>query len=247
MKLDLGEGWLKFVCTVEYICHKIEPAIARMMEVAKVVGEKSKPLIVVSKLAEAQFIYWEYLNNEFIEEILEFDDTDEALLNLHANEPGMASSTIAACLGNPALASYGEVLTQTISAYENGHYDLAAMGIISIFDGLLFDFSGMPTITQISKRAEAFLDKFSETGFLENEEYAILALHLTYNETVKSLAARAPFNEKEPEKLNRHWIMHGRSRRKRTELDCMKLFRLLYGTLLFKELGDREFLNQSCS
>ena len=60
----------------------------------------------------------------------------------------------------------------------------------------------------------------------------MFSLFYTFNKTVEIFTANSDFHGKEPKGLNRHWIAHGRSRRKKTKLDCVKLINLVYGIIL---------------
>ena len=47
------------------------------------------------------------------------------------------------------------------------------------------------------------------------------------------------FDDPEPKILNRHWIMHGRSLRRKTKLDCVKMIRFIYGIILLDEIAQQ--------
>lgn len=210
---------------------------SRFIEVAKTLAEAVRPFSVISKLGEAQFVYWDFLNDDFVDEILSSDDIDKTLYEILIKDKfRKVNITIDMCSRHPLIASYNRIFSQTVTAYRNKHYDLAAIGIMSVIDGVLSDIGG-DTTTSIFRRANDILRRVEETDSLENDECAVLALIWTFRETMESISARSDFNGKEPKNLNRHWIMHGRSRRKRTHLDCIKLFNFLYGILLISELG----------
>lgn len=51
-------------------------------------------------------------------------------------------------------------------------------------------------------------------------------------------SANSEFSKKELKGLNRHWIAHGRSLKRKTKLDVVKMINLIYGMLLINELDD---------
>lgn len=63
---------------------------------------------------------------------------------------------------------------------------------------------------------------------------------LTFEKTMELFSTNFDFKGEEPKELNRHWIMHGRSRRRKTEHDCVKLIYFIYGILLIDEFGKKE-------
>ena len=73
---------------------------------------------------------------------------------------------------------------------------------------------------------------------LSHDEYALVTLVMTFEKTLHSFSKSIPFSEKEPKELNRHWIAHGRSSRKKTKLDCVKMINMIFGLLLLGELAN---------
>jgi CRP-like cAMP-binding protein len=67
---------------------------------------------------------------------------------------------------------------------------------------------------------------------LDENEIALIMLSITFQKAVEILSAKSDFSKKEPDNLNRHWIMHGRSRSEKTKLDCIKLMKREFGFLL---------------
>jgi GTP-binding protein EngB required for normal cell division len=55
------------------------------------------------------------------------------------------------------------------------------------------------------------------------------------------LSESKPFSGAEPEILNRHWAMHGRTRIKKTQADCEKLILFIYGLINTAENTIEEF------
>ena len=104
------------------------------------------------------------------------------------------------------------------------YYDLALIGILSIIDSVLSDTSKQVKNTSIFKRGTTLIEKLENNEILDNDEYAVLTLVMTFEATMTTLGANADFTKKEPKGMNRHWIMHGRSGRRRTQLDCINCF-----------------------
>jgi metal-dependent hydrolase (beta-lactamase superfamily II) len=98
----------------------------------------------------------------------------------------------------------------------------------------LFDAFGAP-------RCYYTVDKTLEDNEeIENDEFSVFALLITFRETMESFSRNSDFKKKEPKNLNRHWIMHGRSRRRKTKLDCIKTIRFIYGIILIDELSKKD-------
>lgn len=204
--------------------------------------DASRPLIVIEKLGNAQFVQWDYLSVEFIDAILSSNNVNKTLRKLFVkNKFKSVDTTIEKCKANPYLHKYMRLFEQSVTSFRRGQNDLAVVGFTSIFDGLLSDISGNPTHS-LPPRLKAIDSKLEREEYLDNNEYAILALSITFQKTVESFSLSTPFTRKEPKGLNRHWIAHGRSMRRKTKLDCIKLINLIYGLLLINELDTTDAL-----
>jgi hypothetical protein len=205
-----------------------------------VLYEAFKPLIVAQKLGEVQYVYWDYINNDFIELIIASKNIDELLYKLNeTNDCKTVEFAISSCNEHILVSPYIPLFTQTIIAYREEKYDLAVLGLLSIVDGLLTDVSEDDT-TNISKRTEAIMKRAENNELLDDDEISLIMLSLTFQKTVEILSAKSNFSGSEPENLNRHWIMHGRSRRRKTKLDCIKLINFIYGILLINNYAEQE-------
>ena len=110
-------------------------------------------------------------------------------------------------------------------------YDIAAVGFTAIIDAVLSEATQNPT-HRPKDRYSAVLDKLMAEEFVADEEHATLILFMTFNASEKSFYETIPFSDEEPQLLNRNWIMHARSQREYTRIDCIKLLRFLYGIIL---------------
>lgn len=205
----------------------------------------SRPLIVIEKLGKAQFVQWDYLSDEFIDAILSSNNVNKTLREFFVKSKFKSvDTTIAKCKANSYLHKYMRLFEQSIISFKNSQNDLAVVGFTSIFDGLLSDISGNPTHS-LPPRLKAIDTKLEREEYLDNNEYAILALSITFQKAVESFSSPSPFTQKEPKGLNRHWIAHGRSMRRKTKLDCIKLINLIYGLLLINELDTTDVTPES--
>lgn len=147
------------------------------------------------------------------------------------------NKTIKKCLSDFLMQKYKRLFEQSITCYRKEYYDIAINGLTSIIDGLLSDIS-KNTTHSMPPRINAVINKLTTNDVLDDEENALLISALTFEKTLTSFCAFAPFEEEEPKGLNRHWIAHGRSKRKKTKLDCVKLINLIYGMLLINQINN---------
>ena len=193
----------------------------------------------VKIMGDKQFVCWEPIPRSIAEEIVETTNPNGVLKKYALREKGAAlESVIEKCAENAYVKKRSRVYTQAVAAYRNKHYDLALIGILSIIDSVLSDTSKQIKNTSIFKRGTTLIEKLENNEILDNDEYAVLTLVMTFEATMTTLGANSDFTKKEPKGMNRHWIMHGRSGRRRTQLDCIKLFHFLYGILIVNELSE---------
>lgn len=194
----------------------------------------------IKKLEDNQFVYWDYLSQDFVDELLETKDVNEVLKKkIIENNCNYVNKTIKKCLSDLLMKKYEQLFKQAIDCYRKKYYDISINGLTSIIDGLLSDIS-RNTSHSMSPRINAVISKLKTNDILDYEENALLILVLTFEKTLISFCEFAPFDKEEPIGLNRHWIAHGRSSRKKTELDCVKLINLIYGMLLINQINNDE-------
>ena len=211
----------------------------QLKEVAVAVSESLRPLRAAEMLGEAQYVYWNFMTNEFVDVIINSQNINETLGELIERDNFKAvDDTIEKCRTNPYMGNYTYLFDQSVAAFLNGQLDLAVTGFTSIIDGLLSDTSGNQT-TRIATRANAIIEKLEENETVDSDEYALMILLFTFEKTMELFSASSDFKGEEPKELNRHWIMHGRSRRRKTKLDCVKLVNFIYGILLIDEFGKK--------
>lgn len=203
-------------------------------------AKASRNMQAIRKMGESQFICWDYMSVDFAEKLALSDNTNKTLReHLLKDHFKSVDNTIALCRASSLLQKNLRLFDQATSAFKRGESDLAVNGFTSVFDGLLSSVSGMNT-HRLPKRIEIVLEKLNSDEQLDNEEYATLTFGLTFQKTIESFTIPVSFDEKEPKGLNRHWIAHGRSLRKKTKLDCVKLIHLIYGLILISEIESKD-------
>lgn len=202
-------------------------------------AELARPITAIRIMGESQFVYWDRIDDCLVDELIETSNPNKTLRAfVSKNQYAYVNITIDKCVNNPKMQTHLRLFSQSVNAFRHGDSDLAVNGLTSVLDGLLADISGNATHS-LKPRIKAIEEKLETDAVLDNEEYAMLTLAITLHKTMETFSARAPFDKKEPKGLNRHWIAHGRSRRKKTKLDCVKLINLIYGLLLINEVEEK--------
>lgn len=233
------KAWLQ---PIEEALHRYDSILQPMIEASKQLDDKFKEmtanikipdsLAVIGKMKSSQYVFWDYLPSSFIESALSSLDFDDFILEYESKDAFAASEKLLDdCKVHPYLQSYNVLFVQSVEAYHNGLYNVAATSLTAIIDAVLSEATKNPT-HKPKERCEAILNKLMADEFVADEEFATLALFMTFNAMVNSFYKTIPFQDEEPAFLNRNWIMHGRLQRRLTRLDCVKLIRFLYAIIL---------------
>lgn len=196
----------------------------------KFVAEIVKAIYILRK---NQFVIW-YVDMNFFAEIVTTKDIDNLILEYYRKDNyNILKDTVAKCEQSDGIKNYKELFLQCLSAYRIGYYHLATLGLLSILDGLLSTVSSID-ITNIEIRYNEILKKLGNNPFADNLPPDYLILY-TLGGTIKDLSKSHSFSAKEPQNLNRHWLIHGRSSKNLGELDFIKILNIVYGVLYLYE------------
>ncbi len=235
MTKSLSDALSKYIESMRPLTDAFADYKSRMHEAVLSMQRTVRPFDAISAIAQTQYVLWEYITSEFVDRILDAVDVNQELLAYEGeNSFHKSNEIISLCANHPYLVPSQRVFTQSITAYQNGYYDLAVISLTTVIDSVLSQASRMNT-HKPAPRVEAILEKLKESESISDSEYAEISLYSTFRSTSLSFYKFAPFDEDEPENLNRHWIIHGRSKREKTQLDCIKLIHFLYGIILLEQ------------
>ena len=232
--------------TFKPILDALEKFKVHFNEIGKALVKASRPLDAIRKMGEAQFVSWDYMTDEFVEAIVDAENINKTLReHMLRDRFHSVNNTIDKTISSSAMQKHKRLYAQSVNAFRSGDSDLAVTGFTSVFDGLLADTSGNPT-SRLGPRINAIKQKLDNDELLNHDEFATITLAMTLEKTLDSFSAPSDFKGKEPKGLNRHWIAHGRSTRKKTKLDCVKMINLIYGLLLIGDIESTASSNSSC-
>lgn len=215
----------------------MKPIMSKYEEMAKSISNAMKPIKAIGILADNQYIQWNKLSDNFVEMIINSEDVNSALENYYITTDYEEVYDIAEKCKEKLLATKKKVFLQSIDAYKNGSYELAAVGLSSVVDGIMSEVSG-DISSSINRKIKPITEKLeNKTDNLSDDEIAIFALLYTYSKSIELFSKNTPFSQDEPNTISRHFIVHGRSTKDRTNLDCIKIIRFVYATILIDDLS----------
>ena len=127
-----------------------------------------------------------------------------------------------------------ENVMQIFDAFEKELYYPCLCGSIPMIERLIQDSERPKTtslITLLNRKTHLMKEKAKD-----NIDGRILAENLSG--FLECLAKPSSFSEVEPDAVNRHWFLHGRTNRLATKTDCLKVFSLIDSIIEMIEIAD---------
>ena len=118
------------------------------------------------------------------------------------------------------LESMEEIYCQCVDAYNRGHFLLTIPSLLVVLEGLLARFLENKKSVYMIQLCKTEIQKL-QIGSKHTVREAAWASILSF---IQELYRSEPFDENEPEFINRHWILHGRTHVKWDISDSLRLF-----------------------
>ena len=195
--------------------------------------------VATNKLATKEIVFTDNLTSEFANEIYNSSDVDDLIQKYYFdNAEEKMQGLIERCKESKLIENYEELYFQILEAYKRAYYHLACVGLFSIIDGVLADTSNMINSTSFKKRIEVIESKFSDKIELNDIDRKTLCIYNSVNSLKDSIFGDSRFSENEPETINRHWIVHGRTRKDYTKYDFLKILLWLDAIIFLSKLSE---------
>lgn len=178
----------------------------------------------VQKMADAQIVFTGNLSLEMAQEICTSNNASAVVERYYTEDDNRELGEVfSRCQQASQVSACSELFSQIISAYYAGHYHLACLGMLAVVDGILSDVSAMKESTSYKKRIQKLEQKIADKFELSDLEKKLLCIYVAMDNFEESIFKNSDFSQNEPETLNRHWMMHGRTHRAYTNLDFIKI------------------------
>lgn len=196
----------------------------------------------VDKLIKNQFVFTDNLTSELANEIHDGADVNEVVGRYYfENDELRMKKLIDRCRQSKQKKEYSELYTQIICAYNMQHYLLACIGLFSLVDGVLSDESGLIDCTNFKKRLDTIEKKLNEKVELSEIDRKYICIHKAFKEFDQSVFKNSSsFSKNEPTGTNRHWDLHGRTRRDHTKIDFLKILLWLDAIIYYSEKDEQQ-------
>lgn len=233
---NIFEGLAGFLKGLETFFNAIGKAITWYEENADIISsyllvfaEFGEWSIATNKLIENQFVFTDNLTPDLAHEIYLGADVEEVMTRYYFDNDGQnMKKLIQRCKDSNYIREYRKLYHQILNAYDREDYLLACIGLFSLVDGLLAECSGMIEQTGFKKRLERISDKLADKVELNEIDKKTICIYDAINNALDkkidcSVFKDSDFFKEEPNTVNRHWDVHGRTHRKHTRIDFLKV------------------------
>lgn len=174
-------------------------------------------------LIDNQYVFTDPITAELIGKILNTDEIDTEVETYFSKDNCKHLEELIGRCKESLKDNYNYGLfTQSVDAYKNNSFQLACVGLFAITDGLLSIVSKQVS-PSFERRLNTIKNKFDEATELEPIDQKIVCISLALEKIVVSIFATHDFHEDELDCVNRHWTLHGRSKREYMFTDVIKV------------------------
>lgn len=193
--------------------------------------------VATDRLIENQIVFTDDLPQDLAQEIYNDSDIEEVVCSYYfGNNEFNMERVISRCQQNEQVQKYAELYDQIISAYRINHYLIACIGLFSLIDGVLADVSEQTT-TNFKHRLDVVKEKMGSEKKLSEIDRKTLCIYKAFKSFDTSIFSYSKFSEQEPQIVNRHWDLHGRTHREHSKMDFLKVL-LWLDAIIFSSSQD---------
>ena len=118
--------------------------------------------------------------------------------------------------------------------------------MFSLVDGVLSDVESTMNSTSFEKRLNSIEKKVMEKSELDEFDIRLICIVESIDKFNSSIFAFSDFSQKEPDILNRNWLLNGRTRREYSQYDFLKILLWLDALIFLDKINsEHEELNST--
>ena len=210
-------------------------AVAEMERVAAVWEEWDQKMdLYADRLGESGWTYPMNLTPHQLSRIVQCNDAgklDEEFVEFYHYNGGECFAELCEDIGkSDHLTPWHTILTQCVESHRDGRFEISATCLISVLEGAITKrHGGRLKQTQLTK---FFNERIQEAGRDRMEA----AMWKSVAAFIKELFAYYDFSGDAPARINRHWILHGRTIPSGTEADSLRLFQAIHTVSVIYDL-----------
>lgn len=182
----------------------------------------------IEKMAQRQIMFSDDISIDFAEAICNSDNIDTLVEDYYfGTDTHHIDIVMNRCDKAKCLRDYQNLFLQITDTYSRQQYHLACIGLFAIADGLMADISTMKKSTSFEKRIKSIEQKMADKIELDTIDRRTFFIHLQFDSLGDNLSNSvfgfSDFTKDEPNELNRHWLLHGRTHKTYSRYDFLKI------------------------
>jgi hypothetical protein len=145
----------------------------------------------------------------------------------HYSEDNNFDLMINSIMNNSEIKQCHQAIEQSVYAYKNNMFILSISTLIPVLEGILSTFEEDKTNIRMIKVCKEMVDAVEERLTIDPTNLqAILnkTLWISCYHFITALYQKSDFSGAEPEMINRHWILHGRTAFNNSQIDSIRIF-----------------------
>lgn len=186
------------------------------------------PWALLSSLGEKGWVLWHDTPPRVLSRLLKTSDLDKKVFALYTTKNNHLFNTMAYATQTGLSGRKEQRYAEAVTVFRGGYYDATACILFSLIDGLIVNPNAPKDVNVIKRNFPPIRDNISDLSILVP---AIWYLH-PVEQFLDGFMKDSDFSKHEPQELNRHWLLHGRTNRPVSNIDCLKLFCALWGILV---------------
>lgn len=195
----------------------------------------------VIKLAEEHLMFTDDITMDYAHKFSESENVKKTLEDYYIDDDYKNfNSLVDRCKESKCLQENQKFFEQIMSAYERGHFQLACTGLFALIDRVLADNTSNAKNTSFLKRIETIKSKLDEKVELDEVEMKTFCIYILMDTENGSIFDDSDFRKEEPELINRHWLLHGRTKRNESFFDFLLVLLWLDAIIYMAELSEKE-------
>lgn len=191
--------------------YKLKPAIERFMNSLNSFSDKlvQSGWTINMSMTPAQIVE--------VSEVIDIDDIDNYFYNFFMGDDQFEFKKLQSECLDMLETRLSKAFEECLFAFKNKKFIICANTLLIILEGVLSNHVANKSKIHMIKLCRKIYESISSEHELNK---ALWYINLKF---IEQLFYNRDFNNGEPSKLNRQWLLHGRSAYNISEIDCLKL------------------------
>jgi len=122
------------------------------------------------------------------------------------------------------------VFVECIEIFNMGKYIASTTTLLTVLEGVLSDFGDDQTDTRMKRICKFQMDKTKLDNKIINH-----LIWVSIYKFIDELYSKSKFNQNEPRQINRHWILHGRTKREVGRIDAIRIVNAIHSLITIEK------------